>query len=211
MDYKHIIHKVDELFKEINLTKFALYIYSKDFHTFKTECANRGIAVCTGASKICLLGLIKGYVIKLPFYGTYSSCCEEYNDYAYNYCDLEVEDYKNHIKDTDLENLFIETKFIGKTSLDISVYLQEEVVPFEDSDNSSIPAGMIDDAYESGSYGVCGATEETVAAFWIEFGENKGSEILDELEQLGISDLHAGNIGYRNDHLVIFDYAGFND
>lgn len=216
MDYT-VINAVEELFNKAGISIKEMWKYSPDYDALKTYCLENDIAFCVGATKIVFPELFDDIVVKIPLAGEYiywksSILTEEDKYHRYsddNHLDTEIVYYIDYIKNSALKDLFIETKYIGQIN-NMKIYTQEKTVPFEQTDFPAVSDDTYTSAEECGFYDVVGNDIETICAFYAEFGINKGDEILQELEDWGIRDIHQGNIGYLNGKLKIYDYAGFN-
>ena len=212
-----VINAVEELFNKAGISIKEMWRYSPDYDALKIYCLENDITFCAGATKIVFPELFGDIVVKIPLVGAYrnwNGCKLKEEDKYERYCDdnhleTEVGYYSDYIKNSTLEDLFIETEYVGQIN-NMKIYIQEKTVPFEQTDFPVLSDDTYASAEESEFYDVVGDDIETICAFYAEFGINKGDEILQELENWGLRDIHQGNIGYLNGKLKIYDYGGFN-
>lgn len=163
----------------------------------------------TGATKLVLIPFKRDYVIKIPFN---ASDEYEYFDYTDDYCDREIRIYQEAVENN-FEKFFlpIEECF---TINGYPIYVQEKATPYRELEEnkkktlysnksfSTVKSKMI---YES-RLPLCW----TASCLDILQSELYLKEFLRFLEDNDImNDLHYGNIGYRFNRPVIFDYGGY--
>ena len=206
----YIVNAVEELFEKANIEPKKLYSGSPYVKKLKEFCYENEFSFATGASKMVFTNLVEDYVIKIPFVGNYSSYADEYYSFGIeDHIQKEIDDFNRFIKGSLIEDLFIPNEYVGQVGA-IKIYAQEKVDTYEEV-GSSEP--ISDEVYTSAEdccyWDVCGDSIEAVCIFYVEYGVEEGERILSELGNLEISDIHEGNLGYKNGRLVIFDYAGF--
>ena len=190
------------------------------------------VEVNHGMSKIVIVSSIIDYVIKIPLTGVWfpewDEETEEYNDdnttfepFSYgggcdndDYCAVEVDIYD----ETEYENpeyAFIFPKtFFYKEINKVKYYLQEKCKCGGgcDTSNSSHAAQTVgNELYEDANneYGSVESLEWCISLVE-NYGVEKAKEVMKYLKKMNITDLHNGNIGYRNGKPIILDYSGFD-
>lgn len=158
-----------------------------------------------GASKLVIIDDDNDWVLKIPF-------CDK----ACDYCALEAENYKKAVE-VGVEEGFAACHFLMEYE-GAPCYIMEKVSCDEQTVES--------DFYEIGSNKLSGEMDEDEIYSYL--GSMDGDEIVDQLlefyyddgflrdvydflSQNEINDLHTGNVGYRNDQLVLVDYSGYHN
>lgn len=179
---------------EYDQDDFKMSLFDNQLFTFYFG-ATRGVLVPQGPAD---------FVMKFDFDGLES-----------NYCAYEAEVY-GEAEERGLEKYFAKIKpfcNIGNTW----VYIQDYVA-YDDGRNCDV------DLYDEKNRttldkintkmgktpGIEELPEEWCLAFVKKYGENELDKLFKFLEEKGINDLHAMNVGYtEDDSPVIFDYSGF--
>ena len=133
-----------------------------------------------------------------------------YDDYAWDYCALE-EEYGILAKENGLENIVLPTTYLGEVngyrlykqpkadkiglfeSKKINNLTKEEkskITPYLDGSGDNFPIDFVLKITQT-------------------FSEKFCKLFFDWAEEIEINDIHKNNIGYRNGHVVIFDYSGY--
>ena len=165
-------------------------------------------ARATGAFKECLIFPDMDYVLKVPF-AFYKNSREEGNA-----CEDEIRTYQS-AKEAGVEKVFLETWFIGYLANGRPVYGQAKA----DYTSNSLPENKIT-KYERITKTVTGNMQSRVVRgmydhcvnrLWVEmfislYGKNFARKFEAWTKETHLSDMHEGNIGYRNDKPIILDY-----
>lgn len=179
---------------EYDQDDFKMSLFDNDLFTFCFG-ATRGVFVPQGPAD---------FVMKFDFDGLESS-----------YCEYEAEVY-TEAKDKGLEKYFANIKpfcCIGNTW----VYIQDYVI-YDDGrdcdvdlwDEKNLKTLDKINTKMGKTPGVEELPDEWCLAFVEKYGENELDKLFNFLEEKGINDLHAMNVGYTEDNNpIIFDYSGF--
>ena len=161
----------------------------------------------TGAFKECLIFPNMDFVLKIPF--TFRE-----NTRTGNACEDEIKTY-NSAKEAGVEKVFLETWFVGYLTNGRPVYGQAKA----DFTSSMIPEAKAK-KYERISRTVKeemrtkvirGMHDHSVNRLWVEmfislYGKNFARKFEAWTKETHLTDMHSGNIGYRNDKPIILDY-----
>lgn len=184
-----------------------------------------------GMSKFVIISPnLKNIVIKIPFNG-YFTCIpgdEEYDEEVYNwtsfccaegsdnkdYCLSEYEKFLN-LKKEHL-NCFVAKTLLYKVCNGIRIFIQEKVVPEEDTIESHYPS-LESQKLAKQLKNTKGLNMDTewIANCLEVYGTFKVNKFLDYCSNIDLSildDMHSGNYGYRtNGTPVLIDYSNYLD
>lgn len=220
-EFDLLLNKTEVIIKEAHMDYDSMYAYDQGPDTLADRFDTN---VKYGLSKIVFPCLSDNYVVKLPIKGNEvpewndetndynidenGDVISSYDDYGYNYCELETEIYQKAIDDGVAEAFAGEWE-IGVVN-NIPVYAQEKVTSIGDS-NSGATQADTEKILNQESY--CYTPIESVA-FMADllkyYGEEKFLKLLDFLKKEQLSDFHNGNIGYIGERPVFVDYSGFS-
>lgn len=225
----------DELIEHI----YRNYIFASEQNAlsrvdFEDMCCDEAITrqfdVCCGASKIGLVSREGDFVCKFNYSvevdngyhdwyesdeeieQTHIDGCIDFEEYN-NYCDDELY-YSEMFENAGFGDLIAKVKLgnvIPETH--IQMYIQEKARIYHDwgslekasEDSQSKAKDIINDIYVD-------ELEEEWLADLIEYcGEDRARDFLNYIDELGINDLHSGNVGYINDAAVLIDFSGYYD
>lgn len=191
---------------------FATRICSYIAEKFKVKCH-----CASGASKFVVIFDDYDYVFKIPYHQSYmyeSGDLYEF-EYAYDYCDLEVEKYADIMSmDSEIAELFFpKSEYVCQMTDDYSLYRQikcDNISEFKESHSrDEITTTLANNnrrlyvSYRIADYLISN------------YDLNTAFDLLDRLNKVvnccEISDLHMGNYGTLNGRPVIFDYSGYED
>lgn len=182
----------------------------------------------SGASKMVLHLKDYNYVVKIPFQGEFIRQWDEEDpnsfskifefcpfQYArgekndWDYCEVEA-NYFSDAVNYKVDQFFLETRFIGFVH-DYPIYIQEKAIPLDEAVDS--PRGYHPKEIRSkcSYYGICCFNSHWIEDFLDYYTIEELQLLTDFIENVGITDLHSGNLGYKDSVPVIFDYAGFED
>lgn len=161
----------------------------------------------TGAFKECVIFPDMDFVLKIPF--EFSK-----NMRKNNACEDEIKTYQS-AKEARVEKVFLETWFIGYLENGRPVYGQAKA----DYTIHSLPESKIK-KYERITRTVTenmwlkvvrGMHDHRANRLWIEmfislYGKNFAKKFERWTKETCLTDMHGGNIGYRNDKPIILDY-----
>lgn len=173
---------------------------------------NYNVIIKHGGTKLVFIfytnnDIAKHYVVKIPFAS------------ETNYCDIEVKNYMEICnKYNEYKKYFAEcwhAADIGVFDRDgfernIPIYIMERA----DVDESEVSA-------RSYSYINCNCNsdddyflyleedEEVMNCFMESYNIEEGRNVFSIFEEIGINDIHKGNIGFKNNYPVIIDYSGY--
>ncbi len=187
---------------------------------FETE-KDSSIVSIAGLYKRVLFPLGKDYVIK--FNDDFD--VNQYDDA----CETEEYIYKE-TKKLGFQQYFAEIQYIGKV-LDIPVYIQERINEFGGRTHPDTVTDVFTDDYDVEWNKIVTKTKAQLTSvskqvawyydselvnadvFWLnEFKEyvglDKFCQIMEFLDNHGISDFHHGNVGYKNNVPIFIDYSG---
>ena len=183
------------------------------FQTHSYLCCDQA----NGATKGVLIFKNLDFVIKIPF--IYCDGEELYGagdtEDSWDYCAQEVVRYARMRDSYQVEDVFLETRFLDYAN-GHPIYIQQYAEPLnrvdveEHSSHSAADEKTIDNCYDEGNW------LERIDTRWeadilVIYGEEWYRKFRDAIEEYQIDDLRTANIGYRGKQPVIFDYAGFND
>lgn len=172
----------------------------------------------TGATKLVLFPKKCNFVIKIPLNGyVYSKKFYEFEgapgaDNCWDYCAVEKSLYETAVEAL-AEKFFLKLEYAGNVN-DYPIYKQVKATSFADSRSRH----EYSEIKRSSTREIC--EEIHVSCFhtcwlsdFLEFYTKEDLALLNEfIEDCGISDLHSGNLGYKENGIpVIIDYAGFWD
>ena len=187
----------------------------------------------SGASKFVLLPRGKNYVVKIPYSGGWyhpddewdeeigewveqEACFEEFEgsyvsgEGTWDYCAREEYLYKI-AQEYGVEKYFLQTQRIGYVN-DHPIYIQERAdeigygkgeKTYSDEERDSTR----EELKKRGLYGrlnICWSME-----FLASYGYDEYEKLIKFLEDEYVTDLHSGNIGYKDGKPVLIDYCGF--
>ena len=209
------------------------FLSLEDFRRILCENEILNIHVASGLTKIVLIPDDKDYVIKIPITktGYYDYIEDENGNYTKgnllmennnlgDYCSIEEELFNSFTDD--IQKIFAETRFITKVN-DLPIYIQEKVtVPYckkiNQFDPNHYPSDRKSDMdihYELSAISEYSEYNEFQEDFCYDILVNYGFDflvnLLQTIDYAGISDLHAGNYGYKNYKPMIYDYSGYGE
>ena len=159
-----------------------------------------GVEVYDGATKICLVPDDGDFVFKINISGV-------------DYCGYEADNYQEAVN-AGKGKYFLETRYfktLNECGVCFAIYIQPKISDI----SSEIDSDSDEEINISSSYYSSPAADR-LSPTWIHnfieaYGESEYFSLLDFCNRIDINDLHSGNIGYMDNHPVIFDYAGFFD
>lgn len=184
----------------------------------------------TGATKLVIIPKDRDYVIKIPFTGYYSDPfleieeCEKYFEFTgstgdiYNdYCSAELNVYQKAISQS-LDFIFVPITYIN-TIKGLSIYIQPKVDMYEQIDiNLYSPSKKsIDKVILYRQSFIFNNPLNMAPISWVASlldcvqTLEEYNKIQNFLSDVGIHDLHSGNVGYYQNKPVIIDYGSFHD
>lgn len=200
---------------------------------------NEDYTVDSGASKVVLVFTNSDYVVKIPFKGEFcesdnydceNSCdrdcscsrcsrgsvVENYyeftgarigeNEYGWDYCASEQFFYEKAVV-AGVEEFFIKTIFIGEFD-GHPIYLQEKVKVYG-YDSQTKSSEQSKEIFMK-KFRYSEIQNEDFGGLLIEYyGEDRVNQLVEFLSEVGISDLHSGNVGICANRPVLFDYSGY--
>lgn len=230
---KHDIEKLKVRFRDLldMLTDeygMSEYIDDSDSESFEYNWEEFSEAVedidvwmATGASKVVIGDEMRDYVIKFQLPGS-----------DFNYCEREVETYHEAIA-LGLESRFawcaklFNYPFVrGKHVIIIPIYVMEYCECGYESIDSEVHEYKYKEfcsehGYEENEDSLeefgdsCWDADGPTVLEWAfsEWGSNEGErqEVISFLYKMRINDLHPGNWGWCNGHLVMIDYSGYGE
>lgn len=201
------------------MINFDELLNGTDFTYFDGKAANliksRHEQWREGATKLVLLD--NDLVYKIPYMGDDGyDFLNAGGELGCDYCDSEVANWEMAVR-YGVADFFVETKLLCNYN-DYPIYVQKRVQLFSERYNSS--ELDIWSESEEGARSISYLENQELLditqlpAKWLDdamkiYGEAKVVKLLEFLEDEGINDCRAGNIGYNGDRPVIFDYAGF--
>lgn len=170
----------------------------------KTIDENENVTITWGATKAVLIfspdGIEKDdYVVKIPFV-----------DRSIDYCEREVENYND--VPFSFKEFFAECWKGGEIELEnkkIPFYIMERVDANEGRVMDESFKYFINEGGTSDEYDPYDGLEEVSNCFALHYGYTITNKIVEYLDEVGINDIHTGNIGYRYDCPVLIDYSGY--
>lgn len=229
--FAHYSHWLDNA---IDADDFLKYYFQIPFVRDLDEFGYQDVHIACGAFRGCLISDCCDYVVKFPICPDGLECCER-EERIYDHAlsqdlqDYFVEpiylgDYEKVIhfyRAEDIDDYYDEFEQDFYEVLENHVYdlISEEIV-------ISIPLYAYPKAHvfstnhwrkkstEETANKVCSSCSPlkdnmvTACAIYAEYGKEVFDKLSNFAFQEGINDLHAHNIGYLNNHLVIIDYAG---
>jgi hypothetical protein len=200
---------------------------------------NEDYTVDSGASKVVLVFTNSDYVVKIPFKGEFcesdnydceNSCdrdcscsrcsrgsvVENYyeftgarigeSEYSWDYCAAEQFFYEKAVV-AGVEEFFIKTIFIGEFE-GHPIYLQEKVKVYG-YDSQTKSSEQSKEIFMR-KFRYSEIQNEDFGGLLIEYyGEDRVNQLVEFLSEVGISDLHSGNVGICANRPVLFDYSGY--
>ena len=196
--------------------------FTEDVFAFFVDNLPINFITDSGATKAVIIPPEENFVIKIPFQGFIS---ERYNrdrqcwedefvryDSAYcsgsewDYCLSEVEIYKRAVE-AGVQQIFAKTEFI--TTVDgHPIYIQEKAEIFNRGEHSH-PREQLRKTREKTKDYYCEANEDWLTDVLEYYGEDIFLDFLRFVDDLQLTDLHSGNLGYINNRPVITDYSGY--
>lgn len=235
-DNTFYLDKAIEFIKRVGSVEELMYIAD----SWSGYNNNEDYTVDSGASKVALVFTNSDYVVKIPFkgeldeYGHYDcedscsrdcSCsrcsrgsvvedCYEFtgarigeSEYSWDYCAAEQFFYEKAVV-AGVEEFFIKTIFIGEFD-GHPIYLQEKVEVY--GYNSQTKSSEQSKEIFVKKFRYSEIQDEDFGGLLIEYyGEDRVNQLVEFLSEVGISDLHSGNVGIRANRPVLFDYSGYN-
>ena len=180
-----------------------------------------------GMTKLVIVPKETNYVIKIPFTGyynySYNEDTNDFDDYALgherecsNCCDQEIALYEDATEN--LRKILLPVEFVGMID-GLNIYIQEKYKTDFDGYYYQDEAYTLKE--NSAQKKICSKikteTKTSLSDVFIglliqEYGIKNTTDILEEIEDLEIYDLHGGNYGFaRDNRCVIFDYAGYSE
>jgi len=173
----------------------------------------------TGATKCVIIPEERDYVIKIPFDGEMDYYEERQFRYFYNgggeegwdYCLLEQEYFIEYIEGTGFEKFFLVPETI-EIEKDWPVYVQEKVLPYLESEEREYKS--VKSLYTVRTSGI--SHQISIPEEWLAVCLENLNNDVDKLQEFitflkdNFSDLHTGNIGYKNGQAIILDFGGFS-
>lgn len=181
-----------------------------------------------GASKGVLIFEELNIVIKIPFCGNYYEGDEYYdenldvyygNDFEYfygadtsdswNYCEVEKERYKM-AKQDGINKCFAGVGLLTKIE-GHPIYIQEfaDMYDYKSTGHTKEDTESVKEMCKSNSYNCF--NEEWLSDVFNYFGKDIFNRFMMFIDDIGINDLHNGNIGYIKGRPVLVDYSGWGD
>lgn len=178
-----------------------------------TYVGNCCLTYTCGASKGVIIPNTENFVIKIPFTG-YEWCEGDFSPFVgapygngWDYCEAESILYEEAYK-AGLGFLFAKTICIGKIR-NLPIYIQPKCTTYSKSNFLSTKEER-DSVFETcESMAVNCFDEDWLAAVKRFYGEKILLNLLNFIEEMGIGDLHGGNIGWLNNRPVLFDYSNY--
>lgn len=177
-----------------------------------------------GATKAVIFLRNADFVVKIPFTGDDDNEYDEYIAFSgavdggegWDYCKAEEIIFNNAV-DEGVSQFLLETKCIGNVN-GYPIYVQPICKEYV---NSSYPSPSKDE-YTKSYEELCNndiyiGDLNSAFAFYVYCEVISGDRTYDELRRFErfaedeIFDIHNHNIGFRNNHMVILDYSGFNE
>lgn len=222
---------------DINFNEIELYLKNFNPEHFTEEDVDNFICGMSkdvpdfnweyGATKCVIIPENRDYVIKIPFDGEldFNDEFEEeerddgYFRYFYegggedgwDYCQLEQEYFYEYLEESEFRDFFLVPETVN-VKKDWPVYIQEKAIPYQEASGPVYKS--TDSLYEVRTSGISSYTR--IPDLWLAVClENLNNDIEKLREFLNFlqdnfSDLHEGNIGYRNGHAIVLDYGGFS-
>lgn len=205
------------------ITNFSPLTFLQSYHGYNNY------DVYMGMTKLVIRPKKANYVIKIPFTGYYNYNYNEYNnDFEEFYlgherehsncCDQEMALYEDATEQ--LRNILLPIEFVGMID-GLKIYIQEKYKTDFDGYEFNMESDAEEKKSTSAQKKICSKiSEETktalsdifVGLLIQEYGIKNTIDMLEEIEDLEIYDLHSGNYGFgRDNRCVIFDYAGYTD
>lgn len=162
------------------------------------KMAQKGIYAAFGETKVAIWDEDYKYVIKLPFLN------RKDGSMAFDYCKAEWRNFLK-AKEIGIDNHFAEMARVG-WYLGYPIYVMEYIDIDEERTSSTVYDYMYGDSEED----CCDPcdSEESILDYCSSIWDNY-DQIADFLDRNLINDLHAGNVGWRGEELVMCDYSGY--
>ena len=170
----------------------------------------------SGMTKFVFIFPNTDFVIKLPFCGAYDEEAGFYEfcggwDGSWDYCETEMELYKNAIK-RGVEKCFAKTTSIGAID-NYPLYMQEKAIIWGDihnrKDYEKEKTKLIREKCSNHKYYCC-FHDCWLSDFLDYYGNTMFEQFMDFIEDYRIEDLHSDNLGYIDGRPVVVDYASFD-
>ena len=200
--YKSIIGELilkqdfgDFLFNNRSKSGFSAW-YSKHIELF-----NESFYITHGQTKLVIVLKETGFVVKVPFSNLREDYCKEELSIYCLACDCGVadvfawcEEFFSITKDNEVINFYI-MEYVEASEERTSNFIKENY-PF------------ISDSYTADENDI---EEDAILELLYQLlGKEKFDKINDFFEEVGINDLHGGNVGWnKNGELVLCDYSGY--
>lgn len=189
-----------------------------DVEAFADDLAEKygdEVAVCYGATKLVLVDKYTDFVVKVPIKSVggcqFTNAPTDDEDYVDDYCHTEAELYKR-AKERGLSKYFAKTEYLTEYK-GYPIYASDKVYPLDE--NYDICSDTVRNASEASnkSYSMFNNGNfryEWAITFIEKFGTVEFTKLIDFVEEEGIGDLHAGNVGFTdNGDPVILDYSSY--
>ena len=203
-DYTEVLDALcqSEYFRDFLRTGEVDFYYSAidDFYNYD-DIDRYDLYFTNGKTKEIIIDYESDWILKIPFYKS-------------NFCQKEAIYYAQAQKEG-LEKAFAPCYFLMNYK-GANCYIMERV----DCDEDRISDEFYESMKEFNNY----SDEEAEEVFWnydefdkvdelleYNFDENFLEKLMNFLRENDINDLHAGNIGYRGDDLVLVDYSGYGE
>ena len=196
---------LNQLNSFIKSTDICLHEITFNDVEYENDCAYdlfhmHGLAIfCYGANKgVFIPHKLCDFVFKFDF-----------DNLEENYCDRETCVYQN-AECENLEQYFAKTEFYGylaKTPIYIQQYVERECE--FDGECSVEEINTVRNIRNKTPYDTSEMPGRWIADFINCYGEDELLKLFVFLEEEGINDLHARNLGYIKDKPVLFDYSGY--
>lgn len=177
-----------------------------------------------GATKAVIFLKNADFVVKIPFTGDDDNEYDEYIAFSgaadggegWDYCKAEQNIY-NEAVDEGVSQFLLETKYIGDVN-GYPIYVQPICKEYV---SSSYPVPSTEEYSKSSEelshHDIYADDINSMFAFYVYCEIISGDRTYDELRRFQrfandeISDIHNHNIGFKDNHMVILDYSGFNE
>lgn len=203
-------------FEEIKKINFPndFGTYEGDLLDIPTELVSTHTQFAYGVTKLVIF-LNDSEVVKVPFNGGFEDEDEEYF-YCFeieNYCEREAYFYDEAVN-AGVSEFFAKTKFAGYAECGRPLYKSERVFEYMSEKTLDIrhkePSQK---AKNNASNSECGVLPfDWLARAYDYYGEEKVKKFIAFLDEFDITDLHNGNIGFReNGAPVLLDYSDYRE
>lgn len=229
MEYNSI-----EILNKLNNFCFPSNFRDETKYDMFDQCFNyQAYSISSGATKCVVIPKEKNYVIKIPFTGTgdyyksyydsngyYHSTLDFYEDFygadnderVWDYCGAEVKRYRI-AKEHHMEKFFAETAFVGYTTSDYPIYVQEKCTTLENTVLQYTHEEMDSMRHTLSSVDCIGELPiRWIISFFKTYGFDTLINFVNFLNaQDWNDDLRAANVGFLNKKPILIDFSGFNE